>query len=251
MRVLKVFALVGVASLTTSAVADITPYEGVILGQTQSNPTQFGSIYSPTSRSPIPGDTYDARALLQDGINAFFIDDVPNNHAFGGLENAGSNLTGNAGDAFQIASLHTNLGATELVQVEMGNFSANGALSAWQPFAGLLSPNGVVFTSWRFDMGGIAAGPDDIAWDFDFNVINAGFTVFDSAGASIGTFALTVDNSSANALSGLGVVGIGGGDIGGFDLASFQLFWEIEKIPAPGSVTLLGMCGLIAMRRRR
>jgi hypothetical protein len=251
MRVLSFVALAGIASLTVSAGADITSLDGVILGQSEGTNTRFGSISGFGPQSPVAGDTYDARALLQDGINAFFIDDVPDNHAFGGVEAAGANFAGNAGDSFSIASLNTVLGGgTELVQVEMANFSANGALSAWLPIPGN-GPNGVPFTSWRMDMGSTAAGTDDIAWSNDFTIINSGFTAFDSTGASLGTFALTLDTSTANSMSGVAVIGLGGADIGGFDMASIQLFWEIEKIPAPGAVTLLSMVGLVSMRRRR
>jgi hypothetical protein len=252
MRILSFVALAGVASLTVSAGADITALNGAALGQSEGAPTQFGSIYGQVPQSPVDGDTYDARALLQDGVNAFFIDDAPDNHGFGGSEDAGTNFVGNAGDRFSIASLHTVLGGgTELVQVEMTNLSANGAPSAWQPTAGLLSPNDLVFNSWRFDMGSTAAGTDAIAWSNDFAIINSGFTAFDSTGASLGTFALTLDTSTANSMSGVAVLGLGGADIGGFDMVSIQLFWEIEKVPAPGSMALLGMVGLASMRRRR
>ncbi len=253
MRSHAIGVLVGLAGLAAIAGADVAVYNGVVLGETASLETRWGSIYGIAGRAPVAGDTFGARALVQDGASAFFIDDVPDTHLFGAVEAAGVNFLGNLGDSFSIASAVTDLGGgQELVQVEMTNLNASGAPSMWHPTPGLLSPNGVPYNSWRLDVGSTAAGTDDIAWDPAlFAVVSSGFTAFDSTGASLGTFALTLDTSTATGLSGVGVIGIGGGDIGGFDLASIQLFWEVKKVPAPGSLGVIGLGALFAVRRRR
>lgn len=244
---------VALAGLTAFAGADINAINGSTLNGAEG---LYDSLTTTMTgfRSPVPGDTFDARALLQDGTNAFFIDGAPDTHTFPNPagEFAGTNSVGNPGNFFGVLSAHTILGGgTEFIQVEMANFQSNGTdLSAWQPTPGLLSDNLIPYTSWRLDVGTIT-GSDPIAWSSDFRIVDSGFTIFDSDLNSLGTFALTVNGSTANSLAGVAVVGLGGADIGGFDMASIQLFWEIEKVPAPGAMALLGLGGLVATRRRR
>jgi len=223
-------------SIGTAAADHLTP---AVLGT--GAPAPYGSIAGSGGQQR-GGDTYNAAPLVQDGVSAFYISDAaPSTHMFDGtVEGAGNNLA-NPGGTFAIVEAQTPLGLTDLIQVEMIALNAAGAPAPWVTVPG--------FTSWRLDIGAIAAGTDAIDLG-PINVVASGFTVFNSAGASLGTFGLTVDASTGSSVAGVGVVGLGGGDIAGFDLASIQLFWEVEIVPEPASLTLVLLGGLALLRRR-
>ena len=243
MKRFTVLCVATVCALAGGASADI----GFVSGQDLRDggqATHFGSIFGQVGTRGGTGDSFVARALLQAPPNAYFIDDVPHSHTFGGSEFAGNNLI--TGQPFTITSAKTSLGGNlYLIQVEMGT------QGPWQPTPGLTAPNGNVFQSWRLDVGMLAAGTDAIDFANPITVMSSGFSIFNSVGGSLGTFALTLNGSTASSVAGVGVVGLGGGDIGGFDLARIQLFWTVEIIPAPGTASLIGLGGLVAMRRRR
>jgi hypothetical protein len=246
---------VAVGAFGASALANVS-VPGAVLGE-GSLSSPHGSIFRSGSfgpRNPL-GDTYGAEPLLQDGASAFFLD----NGAASVFNFDGASENGGASTAYQFGvdmiavEAFTPSATGGLVQVEVAAVDAlAGANVPWVP-AGVLGPAGP-FNSWRLDVGSTAAtNPVDIALGAGqtINVLNSGFTAFNSAGASIGTFALTLDTSGPTQVSGLGVVGLGGADIAGFDMASIQLFWEYEVVPAPAGVMLLGFGGLALARRRR
>ena len=189
------------------------------------------------------GDTYDAAGLIQDTVDAFFIDDLPDNHTFGtGDETAGLNLLSGVDTRIVGTDLGPGLPGTNRLQVNY--FTTDGSDLVPE---GILNPDGQPFLSWRFDLGTTAAGIDKIEWS-----PNPGFTVVDSGicllqdGAVLECFPLFLDDSDANGVSGLGVVGLGGEDIAGFGLDEIVMFWEIqlegsliEDLDGDGDVDLL------------
>ncbi len=204
------------------------------------------------------GDTYGAEPLAQDGASAFYISSAgtsPPTAIFTfdqTLKLHGTNLTGapqpTPTDTFNVIDLQTHLGGgAYLIQTEIVSLDVTGAPVPWVA-AGVTGPGGA-FTSWRIDVGGLAAFADLINPDSPFTITSAGFEAFNSAGASLGAFGLTVDLSDPTGMGGVGVVGLGGPDIAGFDLASLQVFFT--TIPEPGSAGVLALVGVAFFARRR
>ncbi|MHC4698524.1 MAG: myxococcus cysteine-rich repeat containing protein [Planctomycetota bacterium] len=177
------------------------------------------------------GDTYDAAGLVQDVNTAFYLDDFPDNHTFGtGEESAGANLLSGVDTRIIGTDFGPGVPGTNLIQVNY--FTVDG--SDLVP-AGNVSSDGLIFEAWRMDVGTTAAGTDQIEWTPNpgFSVVDSGFCLFRD-GASLGCFALVVNDSSADGVAGIGVVGLGGGDIAGFGVDEMAMFWVIQVNPSCG-----------------
>lgn len=203
------------------------------------------------------GDTYSIGILVQDATTAFHISNLsPSTHTLDLTpEFAGNNQVGTAGGTFSVTESVIPLGpGSQRVTVSVTALDVTGAPEPWVT-SGVLSPNNVPFTTWRLDLGSTAGGADGIAISPLTTVVSSGFEVFNSAGSSLGAFALTLDDSvNGSKLSGVGVVGTGGGDIAGFDMATFAVHWDVQVVPEPHEYALMagvGLLGFAAWRRRR
>lgn len=266
----KVLAVLVATGLAAPAVADLTTPAGggfTAYNLADAGPAAYGlisdGVVAGGARSVL-GDTYSVAPLVQDGVSAFFLQDVDGPGpgttgryvaTFDGTgENSGANLAYSTGTHnFQVTEAQTDLGGGNyLIQVQYTAVNGSGAAEPWVP-AGVIGPNGP-FTAWRMDLGTNAAGNpiDRLSPNNDFSILNSGFTAFDSTGAALGTFLLTVDDSNppSGGLSGVAVVGLGGANIAGFDMATLQMFWEINVVPEPASLALLALGGLLVVRRR-
>lgn len=177
------------------------------------------------------GDTYDAVGLVQDVVTAWIVDDLPDNHTFGtGDESAGANLI--SGVDTRIVGTDFGPGVPETNLLQVNYFTVDG--SDIVP-AGSVSPDDLIYDSWRMDVGTTAAGTDKINWTPNpgFTVVDSGFCVAD-AGTVLGCFELSLHDSDANGLSGAGVVGLGGEDIAGFGVDELIMYWEIQLAPSCG-----------------
>ncbi len=179
------------------------------------------------------GDTYIAAGLIQAGDYAYYVDDYPDNHTFGtGEETAGPNLISVVDTIIVGTDFGPGLPGTNLLQVNY--FTADG--SDIVP-AGSLSPppDSLIYDSWRFDVGATLDGVDKINWTPNpgFTVVGSGICLAD-AGEIINCFDLAVDDSDANGVSGIGVVGLDGADIAGFGVDEMIMYWEIQLEPSCG-----------------
>ena len=166
----------------------------------------------------------------------------------------GDDLAGNANDTFVVRELQTDLGGGQfLIQAEIIALDSGNARVDWVA-AGQTGPNGI-FTSWRIDVGGIAAAANLINPDGPFTLLTSGVEVFDLAGGSLGAFGLLLDLSDSTGLGGVGGIGLGGADIGGAGVSSLQVFFTVQTqtVPEPASAGLISLmgCGLALSRRRK
>lgn len=205
------------------------------------------------------GSSYTVAPLVQDAGSAFFLDDGSGNGGtatFDGVEEILGLNTGNTGSVLTVNEAETDLGGGMFqIDVTVASFDqASGAPTIW-----LSADNvGAGFVAWRLDVGDVAAGEGPINWGGNaFTVEDSFFNLTDTAGNGLGggNFALTVDSSDADGVSGLGVIGLGGADIAGFDVHSFTLSWvvsESQAIPEPSSLMIIGLASLgLAVRRRK
>lgn len=103
----------------------------------------------------------------------------------------------------------------------------------------------------------IGAGLEGVSWggfNTDFGFPSQGSWAFDGSGsAAAGTYTDTIDFTSAS--TGTWTLGIGNGWTTGGEVAynnvSVTLFGDVDFVPAPGALALLGLAGLAGSRRRR
>ena len=212
-------------------------YSAAVLGVAPLKTPHLGVISVRDLDTPIAGlrdatgDTYDAAGLVQDAATAWFVDDFPDNHTFGtGEESAGANLISVVDMRIVGTDFGPGVPGTNLLQVNY--FTVDG--SDIVP-AGSLSPDNLIFEEWRFDVGTTASGTDKINWTPNpgFTVVDSGFCVAD-AGTVLDCFELSLHDSDANGVSGVGVVGLGGEDIAGFGVDEMIMYWEIQLAPSCG-----------------
>ncbi|MBX3364604.1 MAG: PEP-CTERM sorting domain-containing protein [Phycisphaeraceae bacterium] len=252
---MKNVVFVAMAGLAASAGADFSAQVPANLLNAQPGGVIYNTL-SPIANNVIPGDTFTAEPLVQTTTTAFYTDDSNASlFTFGTTAPGGNNLA-NAGTVSVTESSVTPLGGNQfLAAVAIYHAdAATGGLAIWVA-QGVTGPNGAPFVSWRGDVGALAAATDpiDIQLGAGQSIVvhSASFTVFNTTGAVLGTFGLTVNASTGTTLGGVGVVGLGGANIAGFNLSGMELQWHYEIIPAPSSVALLGLGGLLAARRRR
>lgn len=179
------------------------------------------------------GDAYDAAGLVQDVGSAYYVDDLPDTHTFGtGEESAGVNALSQVDTRIAGQDFGPGLPGTNLIQVNY--FTSDG--SDIVP-AGMVSPDSLIFDSWRLDVGTSAAGTNKIDWTggTGFTVVDSGICLGDG-GQLLGCFELAVQDSDATGLSGIGLLGLGGEDIAGYGVDEMILYWEIQvtSVPACG-----------------
>lgn len=179
----------------------------------------------------ISNDTYSLAPLVQDSDTAFYAsaNGASTLHTFDSAdESGGTNLLGTEGGTFLVSEETVSIsdGVNRIV-VKVTAVSSVGAAEPWVD----QSNAGEGFISWRLDVGSTAGGTDPIQPDVPFTLLDSGFTVFNSAGESLGSFELTTDTSNATSLSGVAALGNNDQDIAGVDISSIQMFWEISSGP--------------------
>lgn len=253
---MKTFACVVVAGLATSAGAELTTLgaTNILTAETLNRNAEL--LNFTTANRTSSGDSYTSETLIQTAGGAFFLDDTAGSSFIvdAAPADGGQNLTYTTPVSMTTVAADLDNGdGTRTALVQTTALDAAGASIAWVP-AGVTN-GGDPFVAWRMDVGTTAGGVDglDIALNpgESVNFLGSGFAAFDSTGGVLGVFALTLDDSAGSTASGLAVIGIGGADIAGFDLAAIQLFWDYEIVPAPASLSMIALGGLVAARRRR
>lgn len=106
----------------------------------------------------------------------------------------------------------------------------------------------------NFPLGGIN-DPDFIAFDHAESAtpgtFSANFTLLDAAGGSIFAGTWFVNLTGAGEIAGRTFVAAGGADLANFNIGGGVASVSYFVVPAPGSLALLGLGGLVATRRRR
>lgn len=261
---MKVAAILLVAG--TSVIASAQALTPATIGQGgATHPLLVSAMARPDLFNSVEtiGDTVGYAPMVQDGINAFFLDTAAAPGTATIAADPGVVTPTGGGNALYAAGTSTGfvytrevvISPTQLfVQVNYFSLNSAGAVQVWVPSTATTSPNGVPFNSWRLDVGALAAGTNDIDLVAPIaSVLQSGQTGWSSTGTNYGTFALTVNNAAVGGtgIGGVGVIGLGGGSVAGFDWAEHALFWEVTLVPAPGAAALLGLGGLVATRRRR
>ena len=171
------------------------------------------------------GDTYLAAGIVQDATSAWYVDDYPDNHTFGtGDETAGANLLSEVDTRIAGMDQGPGLPGTNLLQVNYYTSDSSDIVPS-----GSVSPNGTYFESWRFDVGTVEDITDRInrTPNPGFTVVDSGFCVAEDGGL-LGCWELAVDDSDANGVSGIGIVGLEGADIAGYGVDEMVMYWEIQ-----------------------
>lgn len=217
----------------------------------------YESIYGKEPSVLLTGDTYNVAPLIQTAASAFYLSSPGNvlqtfNGGAGKPHGASGAYAPGAANIVLSESL-TPLGGNQfLVQVQLTSVGSAGP-NAWVP-AGVSGPGGAIFTSWRMDLGTAAAAADRLLPAAGlFSIDSATMTLFNSAGGSIASFAMSNNASNLAGLAGQGVVGLNGANIAGFDLASYQLAWRYTAVPEPAAGLTAGLFGLLGAcwRKRR
>jgi hypothetical protein len=172
------------------------------------------------------GDSYRAAGFAQDSLNAFFLDSLPDDHTFGTVdESAGTHEI--SGVDIRIAGTDFGPGVPDTNLLQVNYLTADG--SDFVP-AGSISPNSQTYNSWRFDVGTVEDITDKIEWTPNpgFTVVASGFCLY-LGETFAGCFDLFEDQSDANGVAGIGILGLeGGADIAGFGITEMIMYWEIQ-----------------------
>ncbi|NNK98544.1 MAG: S8 family serine peptidase [Xanthomonadales bacterium] len=173
------------------------------------------------------GDSYSLAPWLQDDQSGFYLASpiAPSSHTFDGIdESAGTNSFGSLGGTFSVSEGIIDLGGgAERYVVEVSAVDSSLDNEPWVD----ASWAGQTFTDWILDVGNFDGGGNTIAPGYSFSVSDSGCFVFDSTGASLGTFELYSDTSTSTELSGGAWLELGGSDIAGVDVSTIQLYWDI------------------------
>ena len=172
------------------------------------------------------GDSYRAAGFAQDTVNAWFLDSLPDDHTFGtGEESAGTHEI--SGVDIRIAGADNGPGAPDTNFLQVNYLTADGTDLVPE---GSISPNNESYNSWRFDVGTVENITDKIEWTPNpgFTVVGSGFCLYQGE-TFMGCFDLFEDQSDANGVAGVGILGLeGGADIAGSGITEMIMYWEIQ-----------------------
>ncbi len=180
------------------------------------------------------GDYFEAAVLGGDTSGLFYLDDFPDDFIYGpGAQDNGDHLITGVTTSLEI--FETSLGGTTF---EICVLATTDDGSPWCP-AGV--------DELYLDLGtGFSTAPDGIDFTKPITVKESSvFLLID--GVVVAGAPLIFEPEPAGPLTGLG----GFGGVGGTAVNGIMLCWIVNVIPAPGSAALLGLVGLVAVRRRR
>jgi len=234
---MKYAALLAIACTSATALADIQ------------NITDFSHTTLQAGAPPYTprdaGGIFGARMAVFSPAGGAFYDDStggagPNLQTFGVNESMGTF----GGRDIRIVSSQTLLGnGNQLISFDA--FTADG-----NPFvANGSTVGGQIINALQFDIGTPNAPADPVDFNTNITIISSLFTV-SSATTSFGPFpgtAAVVGGNGMTVRSGVSA----GTNITTFGINRFHVEVEIQKVPAPGALALLGLGGLVATRRRR
>jgi len=177
------------------------------------------------------GDSYSLAPWLMNRTSQWYLASAiaPTTHTFDGTdESGGLNNYGSTGGSFSVSEGIIDLGGgVERYVVEISAVDSSLNFEPWVD----ISYIGQMFTTWELDVGIADGGGNTISPGYSFTVQDSGFNVYDSAGALVGNFELSLDASTSTELAGAAALGLqGNGNIAGFDVATIQMYWDI----APG-----------------
>jgi hypothetical protein len=206
-------------------------------------PAGSGGSYSARDASGVFG----ARMAVFSTAGGAFFDDAsgpagPNLHNFGLTESMGLSVFGNN---ILISSTQTIL-PNGNQQIVFSVFTETGV--AFVPVGATVG--GATINAIQFDIGTPNAPADPVDFVSPITVVSATFSIFTTAATSFGPFASTTTTPGGNSLTVRSGVSAGT-DITGFGINRMDVTVEVTKIPAPASLALLGLGGLVATRRRR
>lgn len=240
------FGFLAVAGLAAAAGAQLTATNGSELGYSLT-PNQNGQFEA------LNGDLVDTGiAVFGPGGGALLSDF---DHVIGTTQSAVSPLGINTQVSSSVSDNGDNTNTLTISWLGLG--ALGGLTNLIPPGSGV---GGDIIDTISFELGSANFGPngfDDALFDGviapDSNgdgTLEADFDLFDSTGGILfsGTFFVT---ESATGFGGVIFIDAGGADLTGFDIAGGEARVTYAVIPAPGAAALLGLGGLVAVRRRR
>jgi hypothetical protein len=189
---------------------------------------------------------FGARMAVFSPAGGAFFDDAtgaagPNLHNFGQNESMGAQFEGREVRISSSQSLLPN--GNQLIHFEA--FMADGG-----PFVPVgATVAGATINALQFDIGTPNAPADPVNFNLPITIVGAQFVVT-NATTTFGPFAPLTASPNGNDLTVRAGVQAGT-NITTFGINRFIIDVEVQKIPAPGALGLLGLGGLIAARRRR
>ena len=246
-------AAAGTAMAAPISTGDLARYDvtnNFVAGGTTNAMSAVRGDFSP--RAIVANDTYNASAgwgngtgfapVVIDGTGAA----VPHNGTFDGTtENYAGGLPTQLGDTWGVAEFSgTATNGNEFVQISFFTLGGQTMDAASAGFAQIGMAAGVGFF--------VSEGQDSLTVDgTGFNFIAAEFGFFGGTGSFLGSADITSnDFSDANGLGAIGILNATNAGIAG-NIAEMFIYIEYETIPTPASAALLGLGGLVAIRRRR
>jgi hypothetical protein len=235
---MKMAAILGLVCASGSALATVT---GV---------TNYGAMIVPNSGGYGNRDAvgvFGARMAVFSTAGGAFFDDAtgaagPNLHNFGADESMGMQFEGRE---VRIASSQTDLAnGNQLIRFTC--YMGDGG-----PFVPVgATVGGQTINALQFDVGTPNAPADPVNFNVAaISIVSHSFIV-QSATTTFGPFAGGAGSPGGNDLTYRAGVQAGT-NITTFGIARFVIEVEIQKIPAPGALALMGLGGLVAARRRR
>jgi len=192
------------------------------------------------------GDAFSSAVLGENTSSAFFLDDFPDDFVFdGAAEDGGIHLIPPS-PGTSVIEFVTQTGPNQFLY-QVNAFTNDG--SDWLP-ANVDPGDGDFLTTLRMDVGDVAVAgtlPGDDPID-DARIAEVTAAVFGLVqGTDITAFEMFADTSTPGSLSGVGLVG----NAAGQGVTEMFMAWQVSFVPAPGPLALVGLSGLIAIRRRR
>lgn len=195
------------------------------------------------------GDLYGTVISVFGDDLAFHLDTLPDVHIFGGTAFMGTSSL-EPSRAFNVTTSESDLGGglaqftIEWATDDQGAFLPSGAPGLGQAFYDTLG----------FEVGQGNAPAEIIEWDPNpgFTVVDATFEAFNTAGADVlgGTREFFLSDNGGAGLSG-GAFITTDTDIRGLDISYARAIITVQKVPAPGALSVLALSGALASRRRR
>jgi len=206
-------------------------------------PAGSGGTYSARDAAGVFG----ARMAVFSTAGGAFLDDATGGPAGANLHDFGltQSMGLGAGNNILISSTQTIL-PNGNQQIVFSVFTETGA--AFVPAGATIG--GATINAIQFDIGTPNAPADPVDFVSPITVVSATFSIFTTAATSFGPFASTATTPGGNSLTLRSGVSAGT-DITGFGVNRMDVTVEVTKIPAPASLALLGLGGLVATRRRR